>query len=426
MTSTRPAADLKWLYLDLNSYFASVEQQLNPALRGRPIAVVPVMTDSTCAIAASYEAKAYGIATGTGIAKAKRLCPGLQLAPARHDLYVEFHHRIIAAIERHLHVTRICSIDEVACELLGRERESVHALALARRIKAGLRAEIGEALRCSIGLAPTRFLAKVGTELEKPDGLAAIGFHELPQKLMALRLRDLPGIGERMERRLSAAGIDSVAGLWAIDLKRARLIWGGVTGERFWCALHGIDLPEAETERRSLGHSRVLAPELRAPEQARQVARRLVLKAASRLRRLDLLAAALDLELGLEDGRTGSVESRLNPCQDSSTLLAALDPLWRTALNACGQTRHFRYVSITLHRLLPAMNAAPDLFALVPGVEQIRAARRLRLWRAIDQLNRRFGRDTVTMGLPPKTDGLDYLGAKVAFTRIPERAEFGE
>src|SRR5580693_5536152 len=86
---------LRWLYVDFNSYFASVEQQLRPELRSKPIAVVPVETDSTCAIAASYEAKAFGVKTGTRIHEAKRLCPGLVCVLARHECYVEFHHRLI-------------------------------------------------------------------------------------------------------------------------------------------------------------------------------------------------------------------------------------------------------------------------------------------------------------------------------------------
>src|SRR5690606_9620292 len=113
---------LKWLFLDLNSFFASVEQQETPALQGKPVAVVPMMTDSTCAIAASYEAKAYGIKTGTKIYEAKKMCPALRCVLARHDIYTAYHRRIFAEVENHLPVTRICSIAEAACRLLGNER----------------------------------------------------------------------------------------------------------------------------------------------------------------------------------------------------------------------------------------------------------------------------------------------------------------
>ena len=89
------AAQLRWLFLDMNSYFASVEQQENPKLRGLPIIVTPVASEGTCAIAASYEAKAFGIRTGTPVYEARRLCPGLKTVNARHDVYVEYHHRFV-------------------------------------------------------------------------------------------------------------------------------------------------------------------------------------------------------------------------------------------------------------------------------------------------------------------------------------------
>ena len=133
-----PALSLRWLYVDFNSYFASVEQQLLPELRGKPIAVVPVETDSTCAIAASYEAKAFGIKTGTHIYEAKRLCPGLICVLARHERYVEFHHGLIEQIERHIPVTAVCSIDEVACRLMDNEISVERSTQIAQSIKSGI------------------------------------------------------------------------------------------------------------------------------------------------------------------------------------------------------------------------------------------------------------------------------------------------
>ena len=90
---------LNWLFVDLNSYFASVEQQDRPELRGKPVGVVPMMADTTCCIAASYEAKAHGVKTGTIVADAKRMCPNIILVEARHEIYVDYHHRVIEAVE---------------------------------------------------------------------------------------------------------------------------------------------------------------------------------------------------------------------------------------------------------------------------------------------------------------------------------------
>ena len=112
---------VQWLFLDLNSYFASVEQETRPELRRKPVAVVPMVADTTCCIAASYEAKAFGVRTGTGVKDAKQMCPGLRIVEARHELYVQYHHKIVEAVNTCVPVTAVVSIDEMACRLMGRE-----------------------------------------------------------------------------------------------------------------------------------------------------------------------------------------------------------------------------------------------------------------------------------------------------------------
>ncbi len=245
-----PALCLRWLYVDFNSYFASVEQQLRPELRGKPIAVVAVETDSTCAIAASYEAKAFGVKTGTPIYEAKRLCPGLTCVLARHERYVEFHHGLIEEIERHIPVTAVCSIDEVACRLMDNEISVERSTEIAQSIKRGIAKTIGPYMRCSIGIAPNRYLAKVGTELQKPDGLVVLRAEDLPQKLFSLKLRDLPGVGANIEHRIQMAGIADLPGLFALNPHQMRTIWGSVWGEKLWYLLRGMELPDEITARR--------------------------------------------------------------------------------------------------------------------------------------------------------------------------------
>jgi DNA polymerase IV len=163
--------NLSVLFIDFNSYFASVEQEMQPHLRGRPVAVVPVMTDWTCAIAASYEAKAYGVKTGTNIREAKQMCPGLVCVPARHDAYVHFHHRLKAEIDQHVPILQVESIDEMSCELYGKYREEGEAVKLAARLQAAIRQNVGECLGSSIGLSTNRFLAKVASDMKKPNGI---------------------------------------------------------------------------------------------------------------------------------------------------------------------------------------------------------------------------------------------------------------
>jgi DNA polymerase-4 len=425
-----PPRPLRWLFLDLNSYFASVEQQLDPALRGKPVIVAPVGSDTTVAIAASYEAKRYGISTGTPVWEAKRKCPDLLIVSGQHERYVEFHDRIIEEVWKHIPVTHVCSIDEVACRLLDNENSPEAARALALRIKAGIRANVGECLTSSIGIAPNRLLAKLASDMRKPDGLVVLTADQLPHRLFGLKLTDIAGIGAKMERRLAREGVNDIAGLCARRPRDAGSAWGGVNGDRLWYLLHGVDLPEKPTRSRTIGHSHVLAPKSRGLEPTRLVARRLALKAASRLRRKGYAARLLVLHGRFEDDKTSwRTSHKLAATQDSFAILAALDRLW-PRLEAAGRSRpggfRLRMVGVTLAEIQPVLGEQGSLFAhLDPDSVLARETRSLALSRALDRLNERFGRNAVTLG--PLTGGrADHVGTKIAFGRIPELAEFHE
>ncbi len=415
----------RWLYIDFNSYFASVEQQLNPALRGKPIAVVAVMTDATSAIAASYEAKAYGIKTGTPIWEAKAKCPELICVLGRHEAYVQFHTRAIAEVERHIPVSKVCSIDEIACRLMSNENSHERASAIAASIKRGLAERVGEYVKCSIGIAPNRYLAKVATDMQKPDGLTFLNAEDLPHKLYTLSLRDLPGIGQNMEKRINARGIWDVKSLCALDIRQMRTLWGGIWGERMWYELRGVELPDIETTRGSVGHSHVLSPELRHPEKARYVARRLTLKAASRLRRLGYEARAMTFSMRIEDGPRYGAEAHCMAASDSLTFLHLLDTMWAHLLRQAGRGIRIKKLSVTLTHLTPMGSTQQDLFAPLSTQQSHQRAKAERMSKALDVLNQRFGRDTVAVGMLP-TQGRSFSGTKIAFTRIPDAEEFLE
>jgi len=152
MNTSTAENPVQWLFLDLNAFFASCEQEENPALRGRPIIVVQTLTDSAVAIAASYAAKAFGIKTGTLMRDARQMCPAMIAVQANHALYTEYHERILKAVDTCLPVEKVCSIDEMACKLMGTERQVPVARQLAVKVKRALREQVGECLTCSIGI----------------------------------------------------------------------------------------------------------------------------------------------------------------------------------------------------------------------------------------------------------------------------------
>jgi DNA polymerase-4 len=413
MLGARP---LRWLYLDLNSYFASVEQQLDPRLRGKPVAVGPEGIASGTIIAASYEAKAFGIRTGMKVGEARRRCPDLRFAGGSHDRYVRFHEAIVAEIWRHIPITHICSIDEVACRLLDNENGRDDSIALARRIKAGIRRSVGDCLTASVGIAPSRLLAKIAADMQKPDGLTVLEAQDLPHALLPLPLRDIPGIGPRMEARLGARGIRSMAQLLAEDPNAAGSAWGSVVGTRLWWALHGADLPDRPRQSKSIGHSHVLAPQARDMETARLTARYLLLKAASRLRAADGITRHLTLHARFESKRQWSATRRLAPTDDSFPLLAALNTLWPQLTRELTCRDRIRTIGISLDDVKPAAGTQLGLF-------EPRIGRTLEIARAMDRINARFGRNAVTLG-PIAAGRAGRIGTKIAFGRIPGMAEF--
>ncbi len=410
---------LKWLFLDLNSYFASVEQQDRPALRGRPIAVVPMMTDSTCAIAASYEAKALGIKTGTMIYEAKKLCPELICVEARHDVYVDYHHRIFHELQNHIPITMVCSIDEVACQLLGKERVPENVMKLAHQIKKGIWDHVGPAINCSIGVASNRFLAKTASNMQKPDGLVLLQEQDLPQALFALKLTDLTGINVNMMRRLTSGGVTTVEQFYHLAPKQARAIWGNVGGERFWYQLHGHDIEESKTQKRVVGHSRVLEPALRAPDQAYTIIRQLTIKAASRLRRYELYAGQLELKVRDVDGGKWAQSARLEPSQANGDFLAKLKDLWHQMLTQTNGV-YLKQVAVTLHDLQAGEHITLDLFSSKETQQSKKQDKALS--DAMDHINQRYGSSTLQLGTLNK----EKVGTKIAFTRIPEKEEFSD
>ena len=426
---------LNWLFVDLNSYFASVEQQVRPELRGKPVGVVPALVDTTVLIAASYEAKAFNVRTGTLVVDARRMCPGIELVEARHEIYVEFHHKVVEAVESCLPVTAVCSIDEMACRLMGRERPLMAALDLGRRVKQRIREEAGEMLRSSVGLATNRYLAKVASDMDKPDGLVALTPDILPEALRRLGLRDLPGIGAKTEKRLNDRGITTMDQLLALDLERAGELWGSVWGQRLWHWLRGEDFGMAETEHlKSISHQHVLAPEMRTPEKAWAVAHKLLHKAAMRLRKNRLWASSIGLAVGFSPGRNQGEagkpsapvpvssfgaptrgwhsEIKLSECQDNHTLITALRRLWDSQPKTA-ESKHPYFVGVQLGGLVPDHLHTMSLFDAM-DIEQSRA----KLLATMDALNHKYGMQTVA----PATMLTAYKAAptRIAFHSIPE------
>lgn len=414
---------IKWLFLDLNSYFASVEQQENPALRGKPVGVVPLMSDHTCCIAASYEAKMYGVKTGTNVAEAKKMCPGIKFVMARHDKYVDYHHRIYEEFLKHTPINKVWSIDEIASRLPIDKQNEPAARAVAKRIKEGIWKNIGQHINCSIGIAPNSLLGKLATDMEKPDGLVVLDHENLKEKLFALKLTDVPGIGYNMEKRLKRAGVLTMEQLWNLEPKHMRKIWSGVLGERMWYWLHGYDFEAPEQGNVMVGHSRVLDPDLRSAEKTRLMARRLLVKATYRLRRKGYYATVLTFSVRTVNDQKWSDQVTIPAAQDPFTFLQHLDDLWDNMMRHANKNLRFKKVAVLLQGLKTPAELTHDLFDTTQPETIKKIQKREALASALDKLQTRYQKETVWLGIVPKTLS-GHVGTKIAFSRVPDREEF--
>jgi DNA polymerase-4 len=295
----------------------------------------------------------------------------------------------------------------MACALPRNWRTRAKALEVAGKIKRTIARKVGPRLRCSIGIAPNRFLAKTASDMQKPDGLVLLDEDDLPQRLYDLELRDLCGIGRNMEVRLHRAGIRTVRQLCAAGREELRRVWGGVQGERFYEMLRGEDVHEEPTRHTTIGHSHVLPPDQRSPEQALAVLHRLLQKAATRLRKMDYYAGGLHLALKYPDRGRWGMDLRFQETQDTLHLVRVLGALWQQRPDP---ERKVLAVGVTLFHLSSAGNVTPSLFE--------RAERLDRLGHLVDSINRQFGKNSVFLG--GAMEALHAAPMRIAFHHIPD------
>lgn len=411
------------LYLDFDGFFASVEQQARPALRGQPVGVIPYNGGAkTCIIAVSREAKQQGVKNIMSVEEARRYCPNIILVPQSPDLYRRAHNALISEIDATLPIETVKSIDELCCRLDGEGKRD--PFAIAGRIKDRLLRNIGPYITCSIGIAANRQLAKMACKAGKwrghqyGNGLTVWRPEDMPAPLLRLDLSDIPGVGSSMKQRLMHAQIFTVEDLYKLEPKHMRKLWNSVTGERLWYALHGYEIVAQPTERGMIGHGRVLPPDARTLAEAHEIARLLTTKAARRLRRAGLYASGLWIWLSLRD-KTWKQIASLPSVNDDHAILSGLAAIWRKAeLELPARGPIFR-LGTTLYDLSPANSRQMDLFSNDDSIRKKWEAATL----AVDQLNARYGSTVISLGnwRPPEGGN---AGGKISYTRIPEAEDF--
>jgi DNA polymerase-4 len=249
------------MHIDLNSCFATVEQQARPKLRGKPVAIVNRRTENTAIVTASYEAKEKGVKVGMKLREARQLCPDIVALESDPSKYRYVYHKLLDIMRDYsAHVT-MKSIDEGVIDF----HQTSHDIAgrdlveIGHEIKRRLKEEIGVWMRCNIGIATNRFLAKTAAGLHKPDGLDVITSQNIKEILGELKLTDLTGIASRNEHRLNSVGIFTPLQFFDADpVTLRRIVFKSVVGEWWYKRLRGFEVDDVETQIGRVGRQYVL------------------------------------------------------------------------------------------------------------------------------------------------------------------------
>ncbi|MCA9391419.1 MAG: DNA polymerase IV [Candidatus Magasanikbacteria bacterium] len=384
-------------HIDMNSYFASVEQQANPLLRGKALGVCAYLHEQGCIIAASIEAKRQGMKVGMTLKEAREVVPGAKFIQNDPTKYRSVTKRIFAIFRQVTDKMEPYSIDEAFLDMTGWCRDEAEAAFLLTQIKERIREEIGEWLPCSIGIASTKFLAKVASERQKPNGLTVIRFHELDTFYATLDLEDFPGIGKRMRRQLWRLGIFTPLQLrYADPMIFLRSL--GKTGYTLWASLNGIECSALFTSPetpKSIGHSYCVPNRVNVDGQVASTLARLVARAGNRLREKELVAHAFSIIVGVHNEELyRHHQKKLIPETDDVLVLQAqaselLVLLWR------GERVTFLAVTLTDLR-------RPSEQFVLPMLHEHRSASSLIDWRdvstGLDRVRMRYGEEVLFLG----------------------------
>jgi DNA polymerase-4 len=379
------------IHLDMDAFYASVEVRDNPTLKGRPV-VVGGPSGRSVVSAASYEARRYGIRSAMPISRARQLCPEAIFLPVRMGRYREVSDQIMAIFARFTPLVEPLSLDEAFLDVTGSARLFGSGREIAVAIKGLIREETG--LTGSAGVAAVKLVAKIASDLEKPNGLTVVAPGTEREFLAPLAISRLWGAGATTIKELALLGVATIGDLAAlpVDLLAARF---GKSGQHLHQSALGLDDREVvpEREAKSVGHEDTYEEDLRSPAQIRKELLSLAVRVGTRLRRHHLAGRTISLKVRYSDFTTVNRAVTLAEATGDGQLLfrAALELLAKTEAHR----RAVRLLGISVSNLLPDTTPRQtDLF----GVSR-QQARREELNRATDQINRKFGREAINPAL---------------------------
>jgi len=310
-----------FLHIDMNSFFAACEQQANALLRNKPIGVAAYPGKNSILLAASIEAKKLGIKTGTSVRDAMMIYPDIVLLENDPQKYRAISEGISCILQGYSDMVEPYSIDESFVDLTGWVHSWSQARDMTLEIKQRIRSEIGEWLSCSVGISFTKYLAKVGSDMKKPDGLTIITPSDLPGIYRNLELTDLWGIAHGWKKRLRSIGITTSIGLYHYPLQNLVSLFGR-PGYYLYAHLHGHEIDRVESEEqlpKSISHQYAIPKKIVTAGNIPKIVMKLCEKVGHRLRAHELLARTIFVWLGSYQHKGHHLHARL-PYPIRSTL----------------------------------------------------------------------------------------------------------
>lgn len=311
------------MYIDMNSFFASCEQQDFEHLRGKPVGVCTHPSPTSCVIAPSTEAKKFGVKTGMRLNDCRKLCPHIIPVIARPHRYRDYHLRIITVLRSYCDDVLPKSIDEAVMNFTSYRLVYKDFIGLAKQIKESLRLACGDYVTCSIGIAPNAFLAKLATEIQKPNGLIQITPENIDGYLANMKLTDLPGIAGKNERRLRLIGINTPLEMRHSSDSLLRKAFGGIVGNYWYNRLNFKEMDIYHNEYRGMSATRTVSKEQReSPQSLESLMIALCTRLEQRLVKQEVFCKTVSFFINYKDGTSWDTLIKLHdPLQDAMEML---------------------------------------------------------------------------------------------------------
>lgn len=376
------------MHVDINSCFATIEQQANPLLRGKPVAVAAYVKDYGCILAASREAKKLGVKTGMRVREGRALVPKLIVLAPDPPKYRVVNRQMLAILQSYTAHISVESIDEMVMNLAGTPALTRKDMTdIAKEIKLRIKQEIGEWITVSCGISTNRYLAKVASGLQKPDGLVTINEENIVETFGAMQLEDFCGIKEGNGRRLRSNGIETPLAFFRASGKKLKQAFRSIVGYQWWLRLHGYEdgvmykefEKDTEVDQKSFGQSHALGkPYMPDDPHLWQILMQLTMKMGRRLRRDGFAAGGIGISLMFDGGHWHAQEKKQFPMFADRDFYVELRSLLSRA-----PRRPVKLLAIACYLLIRDTNLQPSLFP--------EENRKWDVTRAVDTIQDRFG-----------------------------------